>query len=185
MVEHTHNLSSCEAIVQDYITVWRELVDREQRYYTRLGSLENAITCAGMAEYPCGKRHIHQRLISGEALEKATQRLLQAKSQIAACTTFDALIELVDQVTADIKGYGELTVYDTAMRIGAYLKLEPDKIYLHTGTRDGAKALGLDGKRKTINVGELPEEFRQLKPHEIEDVLCIYKEGVGKVADGR
>ena len=36
---------------------------------------------------------------------------------------------------------GDLTVYDISTRIGAFLKLEPNRIYLHAGTRIGARAL--------------------------------------------
>ena len=45
---------------------------------------------------------------------------------------------------------GELTVYDVAHRIGAYLQLEPDVVYLHRGTRIGARYLGL---RLAVHVG--------------------------------
>jgi hypothetical protein len=74
---------------------------------------------------------------------------------------------------------GELMVYDTALRIGAFLKLEPVSVYLHAGTKTGAKALGLTvSGKKNINVTDLPKEFRKLKPHEIEDCLCIYKDNI-------
>ena len=74
-----------------------------------------------------------------------------------------------------ISGAGELYVYDTSLRIGAKSNLLPTKVYLHAGTRVGARALGLDGQAKTLEVSMLPPEFRQLEPHEIEDVLCIFK----------
>jgi hypothetical protein len=71
---------------------------------------------------------------------------------------------------------GELTVYDAALRIGTYreLKLEPKEIYLHAGTRKGAKTLGFKGRRRSIRLDELPKAFYRLKPYQIEDCLCIY-----------
>ena len=39
---------------------------------------------------------------------------------------------------------GELVVYDTALRIGARFGLEPEKVYVHRGTREGVRKLGLD-----------------------------------------
>jgi len=69
---------------------------------------------------------------------------------------------------------GELTVYDTALRIGAYLRIEPEKVFLHRGTRDGAKALGFKGGKRSIRLDELPKAFHGLKPYQIEDCLCIY-----------
>jgi hypothetical protein len=71
---------------------------------------------------------------------------------------------------------GSLTVYDTTLRIGARLALEPSKVYLHAGTLAGAKALGLDWRGGTIEMSQLPAELRTLAPREAEDVLCIYKD---------
>jgi len=71
---------------------------------------------------------------------------------------------------------GELTVYDVSLRVGARFGLAPAEVYLHRGTREGAVALGLNGRRNTIRVDELPVEFRVLQPRELEDLLCIYKE---------
>jgi hypothetical protein len=44
----------------------------------------------------------------------------------------------------NIKGFGELAVYDCSLRVGSYLNLLPDKIYLHAGTRKGAEALKMN-----------------------------------------
>jgi hypothetical protein len=67
-----------------------------------------------------------------------------------------------------------LTIYDTALRIGASLGLEPQSVYLHAGTRFGARRLGLDWRAETIPVSALPPPLRKLKPREIEDLLCIF-----------
>ena len=80
-----------------------------------------------------------------------------------------------------VGGLGELYVYDTALRIGAKLNLLPNKVYLHAGTRSGAEALGFDGKATVLNVSDLPRELQKLEPHEIEDVLCIFKADLKKV----
>jgi hypothetical protein len=66
-------------------------------------------------------------------------------------------------------------VYDTAVRIGAYLGLEPDRVYLHAGTRRGARALGLGAGREWLEIRELPVQFRRLNGRRLEDILCIYK----------
>jgi hypothetical protein len=54
------------------------------------------------------------------------------------------------------------------------LNILPEKVYLHSGTRCGAKNLGLNFKAKALEVDELPEEFKELQPYEIEDALCIF-----------
>ena len=63
----------------------------------------------------------------------------------------------------------------SASRIGAKLNLFPEKVYLHAGTRLGARSLGLPNVPR-LSVSEFPKEFRALKPHEIEDALCIFKD---------
>ena len=68
-----------------------------------------------------------------------------------------------------------MSVYDTAVRIGARLGVEPSKIYLHRGTRAGAAALKLNTKRRALDLDELPIDLRILTAREAEDVLCIYK----------
>src|SRR5215468_2342022 len=65
-------------------------------------------------------------------------------------------------------------VYDTALRIGAKLGVFPKEVYLHAGTRVGARKLGLDASKPTVKMSFLPTHLRTLRPHEVEDVLCIF-----------
>jgi hypothetical protein len=53
-------------------------------------------------------------------------------------------------------------------------------VYLHAGTRAGARALGLNWRATTLAVHDLPAELRVLAPHEIEDCLCIFKNNFEK-----
>jgi hypothetical protein len=76
-----------------------------------------------------------------------------------------------------VRGLGELYCYDTALRIGAKLELLPQMVFLHRGTRDGARALGhTDYRSANIDPHTLPRELHQLHPYEIEDFLCIFKD---------
>ena len=65
--------------------------------------------------------------------------------------------------------------YDTALRIGANLGVRPLRVYLHSGTRIGALALGFSGGESSIDRSSLPNVFRRLKSHELEGCLCIFK----------
>ena len=89
--------------------------------------------------------------------------------------SFGELHDAVDAAIGKFKGIGELTVYDIAVRIGAFLRLEPEVVYLHAGTRAGASTLGLGRGATVLRIDELPAPFRRLRPREIEDCLCIYK----------
>ena len=75
-------------------------------------------------------------------------------------------------------------MYDTALRIGAFLRLESDAVYLHCGVTTGAAHLGFARSRMRIEVGELPPSLRGLKPYQVEDILCIYKDALGRMKDG-
>jgi hypothetical protein len=109
-------------------------------------------------------------------LKESAARLVQEIPRLREATSFDELLRLVDDLIRPISGIGEMAVYDTAHRIGARFGLEPEKVYLHRDTREGAVALGFDGKRRAIEMHEFPDPIRQrLKPHEAEDLLCIYQ----------
>ena len=166
-------LQSVEAIVDDHITQHRTRTAREMKFYKIQPNLEQAIEVASLAKLPSGKRHPHQRRIPQAALQESKARL--SVVDFNKCASFDELYAVVERQIDDISGIGRLTVYDTAQRIGAYLGLEPDLIYLHAGTREGAKALGLDVRKHALTFQEMPEPFHRLRPYEIEDCLCLYK----------
>lgn len=107
------------------------------------------------------------------------RQLLAAQSKIAKAKDFEDLHQVVKALIKPIKGIGDLTVYDTALRIGAWLKIEPSKVYLHAGTRIGAKKLGLNVSHHSIEVNAFPRAFHKLKPREIEDALCHYRGEIG------
>jgi hypothetical protein len=65
-------------------------------------------------------------------------------------------------------------VYDIAHRHGAYFGKAPALVYLHAGTRAGARAFNATGD--TLDPKKLPAAFSRLEPAEIEDCLCIYKD---------
>jgi hypothetical protein len=110
------------------------------------------------------------------------RRLLEA--DVEACCDFDALHALVLRLIDPIPRIAELTVYDTSLRIGAKLGLYPRTVYLHRGSRDGARALGLDRHAPFLRVEELPQPFRRLEPFEVEDCLCIYKKFFSRTRAG-
>ena len=92
---------------------------------------------------------------------------------------------MIHEAISGLSGIGEVMVYDTAHRIGSYLGLEPEYVYLHAGTRVGAVALGFDRSAGWIEIADLPAAFRRLKPSEIEDCLCIYKKDIQRIQSRR
>lgn len=131
---------------------------------------------------PSGKRHPHQYRIPLSILREVERDLQAVSASLRSCATFDELFRLVQSEIGGICGVGELTIYDVTTRLGAYLGLEPERVYLHAGTKEGARYLGINTRRESFEPSELPCAFRKLRPREIEDCLCIYKRQLAKRA---
>lgn len=146
----------------------------ELDWFIRQPALRDAIENAALARNIMGKRYSHQRRIKKAAIKEAFSLLTGASERIRRSRNFAELFQMMNELLEDVPGIGELYIYDTSLRIGAKLNLYPKKVYLHAGTRRGARALGLKADT-SLNVPDLPSEFRCLLPYEIEDVLCIFK----------
>jgi hypothetical protein len=164
------------AIVRDYNSRHRERARREVRYYMIQRSLEDAIRESALSRLPSSKRHPHQRRIPLRVLQAAERRLQAIAGSLLAAESFAELHRLIERQIKPVQGIGDLAVYDIARRIGAYLGHEPETVYLHAGTREGARALNLEGN--AIDVSEFPVKLRNLSAAEIEDCLCIYKDAL-------
>ena len=169
-------LTSLSAIVKDYIRCHRKNAQMELGIFERYVSFGDVLEKAGSARTPNNKKYTHQQRISQGALKKATQCLNKSKAEINKCGSFEDLHEIIFSTTKNIAGIGPLYVYDTALRIGANLKIYPKIIYLHCGTMVGAKNLGLITRGKALCKEQLPKALQELQPNEIENLLCIYRD---------
>jgi hypothetical protein len=178
-------LKTLEDIIKHYINCRRDKARKELKRFHDQPSLVQAIKIAALAKDENDKRQKHQRRQPKTSLKQSARILIESASQIRSCRSFDKdLHPLVERRIGNkrIDRINELTVYDTALRIGAKRGLYPKLIYLHAGTRAGAEKLKLaldltyDDKSKSITKKELPDEFKVLKPYEIEDCLCIFKD---------
>jgi hypothetical protein len=168
------------AIVWHYKQKRRPRAQAELDSFRSEATLEAAVRRAALAMDSDGKRYSHQRRLKIEDLERAAARLSQRASVIANATNFAQLVDAVKTSVGHFAGLGKLYIYDTALRIGAKKGTLPTRIYLHAGTHDGARKLGIDIEgRKVLDRFELPAPLQELEPHEIEDVLCIYKTHFG------
>ncbi|MBA4804750.1 MAG: hypothetical protein H2038_08890 [Brevundimonas sp.] len=128
-----------------------------------------------------GKRHPHQRRLSTSALEAGTAALHAISDKLKNAPDFYELWKLVQSAYRPIYGLGELAVYDVAERLRYRLRLESAHlIYLHAGARVGARRLAGGRLKRESAWGilrhEVPAGVRHLCTHEIEDILCIYKD---------
>ena len=144
------------------------------RHYEQLKSIDDAIRDACLGAN--GKVHGHQRRVGRKVLTQASKVLLRHAAEIETADCFDELIECVHNRTGQIDRFGVLAVYDTSLRLGAFLDRWPEFVYLHAGTMKGAKKLGLDTTAGYLQMGELPKTLQSLEPFEVEDFLCIFKD---------
>ncbi len=163
-----------DEIVSDYIREYRDEARKETRFFEIQRRPSEAIRWAALCELPSGKRHPHQRRIPSALLEQVEARLQATGRSLAKAPDFAALHRRVEEQIGGIKGVGDLTVYDIADRIGAYFGKAPERVYLHAGTRIGARAFDIRGDLFDPKI--LPQPFSRLAPSEIEDCLCIYKD---------
>ena len=161
-------------LVGVYIQQYRGGVEGELALFWDM-TLDEAVEHAALARDGEGKRFSHQRRLTASNLSISFSRLRVRLPEIRQCSDFDELIGIVEGVARDIKGLGELYCYDTALRIGAHIGVRPKYVYLHRGTRVGARNLGLHARARCVVISDLPPELRRLAPHEIEDFLCIFK----------
>jgi hypothetical protein len=175
-------LNSFTEIVEDYRWGARLKAIEELEFFAKLPSLEEAIDAVADARKENGALFNHQRHLEPSTVEEVRRALQANREAIARVAGFDVLIALVERLIGGVRGAKEMYIYDAALRLGAYLKMLPTRVYLHSGTRIGAEGLGIAvAGREWIEMEELPPAFKVLTAYEAEDVLCSYKDDLARV----
>lgn len=162
--------------------------ERGVRRYQKMPSLEDAIHHAALAKPEKGNRESHQRRLKLRDLKRFEEKLQRMRHAVKRCRSFEELHEVVAK--QKVKGVGPLAIYDTAARIGAYLRCRPKKmVYLHAGARAGANVLGLKSEKGRIAMADLQSPLKKLRADDVENFLCIYKkwlecDRLPKMSDG-
>lgn len=162
---------------------------RERAHYAAEDTLENRIRKAGRSVGHEGKFCPHQWRIGRARLELVIeQRLLPAAGRLdrAAQQNFTSLHSTVCKVLNGFPRVGQLFYYDFSERFGGFYKTRPQVVYLHCGTRIGAKTLADKGYLKkiqddTLSISALPQELQRLTAADIESLLCIYCDEIGQL----
>jgi hypothetical protein len=148
-------------------------------FLRQVSTIDEAIAMAANSLFPSEKTgalviHSHQRLNGKAALCDAASALRQLRSEIVKARNFADLYNVVSAIKM-LPRLGALAVYDISERIGWFLKIFPDEVYLHAGVREGAAAIGLSVRSQTLPKARFPKSFQQLSPSAIETILCVYK----------
>lgn len=169
-----------DLIVEEYL---RDNVHRQaETEWWRAEGLSHELWLERIVEADLfGKRHPHQRRLGRNAIEHGKIALKPMIEKILIAPDFLELWFIVKKTFRPIYGLGELAVYDTADRMRHRLDLVSEHlIFLHAGARVGARRL-LGGRLPresgwAIQRWDVPQGLRHLPTHEIEDILCIYKD---------
>lgn len=184
-----------------YFSSHREFFQQYMKYYREQPSLDCLLKDATLGviriEQAGNKiyyiRHPHQEVftdrdgrrrgVSENIAQQVEHNLQDRIDDLMNCTNFSEIIKIVGE--CKVNGFGELSIYDTAVRIGAFIRIEPDEIYLHAGTREGIKQLEEKGylvegssKRRTIRRNEMPKEFEDMSADEIQHFTCYEKDNL-------
>lgn len=185
---------------------YREFFERYMEYYREKPSIISLLEDAtlGIIKVKQGEnniyyiRHPHQEVfVDNDGHERGIpkyiafqveQNLMFYRGVLRNCVNFSQIMDIVDK--CKVTGFGELSIFDTAVRIGAFLRIAPDRVYLHAGTRVGINALEEKGylqkgssKQKLIKINDFPEELRVLSADEIQHFVCVKKEQLKKNLD--
>lgn len=170
-----------EDIVEEYKDKCRPLRTKELEYFKG-----KSIKIASSGKYKDEKKHSHQKRLKESALENGSKILYANREQLKKCKDFDELHRTVKQLIDGNKdkdedenttGLGPLYIYDTSLRIASKLSIGPESVYLHAGALEGAKKLmGIIGDQEKLEINKFPKELQVLKAHEIENLLCLYKD---------
>lgn len=175
-------LKSFGDVITAYIRDYRD--DKRERlgFYRNLPSRQAVLGIVGSWKDKDGHCPSHQRRVPREAKAKAGRLIRSAR--LNGVRSFEALEVKVGSLIGRVRGIGPTTVYDVSLAIGAKFGLEPELIYLHAGTLDGARAIGLSVRGlRVLPMDAFPSAFRRLRPYEVEDCLCIYKHELRGIAE--
>jgi hypothetical protein len=162
--------------VNDYLAHFGTCYQSQTQWWgDRTLTWDAALERAWLSRFADGKMHPHQRRVSSklaEGLNLSRQDCQQAQQ----FKTFAELHHWIESVTAHVKGLGETTAYDVAQRLGMWLNLAPDLVYLHAGTAEGAAVFNLTGKTALLTA--FPPEIQKIGATHAENFLCIYKDNL-------
>ncbi len=99
-------------------------------------------------------------------------------------TKLDAIVRayigrIRPRAQAELDWFAHQPSLDSAIEKAALAVNSRGKRYSH---QRRARALGLNHSTATLEVSALPKEFRTLEAHELEDVLCIFKDELKNTA---
>ena len=166
---------SLATLVDEYLEEYGNSYDCEDRWWgEKTISWSEAVERAWESIMSNGKMNGHQCLVGKQKLDEGLQICLSHNRQPDSFNDFHDIYAWIESITKDVKGIGSLTTYDIARRLGTWLGMQPQKVYLHAGAMRGARKLGIQGHM--VSLDNFPSEIQKLGATHAENFLCIYKD---------
>jgi hypothetical protein len=162
-------------LVKDYLCHYADKYKSEERWWAESLTWEEALERAWNSCRENGKMHSHQCHVA-DKLPEGLRIALDANVQLDIFTDFHQLYIWVKSITTDVKGLGDTTTYDVAQRLGVWMKIQPELVYLHAGAAKSAKKLGIKGESVPLSI--FPDEIQRLGATHAERFLCKYKDQI-------
>ncbi|RYL29482.1 hypothetical protein [Acinetobacter piscicola] len=183
------NKQNLQQLIQHYQQQHRLIKLDELNQYVRskyVQSLDDVFNVLALGKDIHGKMYSHQRRLGFKLIKQFVTSLLDLKECIHQAKSFAELYQILDlhiqNNKNELHGVGKLCLYDSALRIGAYLGHFPEDVYVQSGSEVGAKKWGLRIENGKVDKKEFPKIIlQQLECYEIEDFLCIYKDQLNKL----
>ena len=167
--------STLATLVDEYSQQYGNFYYCEDRWWgEKTISWLQAVKRAWESIMPNGKMHGHQYRVGEQKLSEGLQICQSHNRQPDSFNDFHDIYCWIESITKDVKRIGSLTTYDVARRLGAWLDLKPQKVYLHAGAMRGARKLGIQGDM--VSLDNFPSEIQKLGATHAENFLCIYKD---------
>lgn len=138
-------------------------------------TLHDAISIAGNMQNHLGKLHPHQYRLEAGNMQNYAESLHTYENDLRAARSFDDIMVIAND--ARVHGIGDLAIYDTAVRVGSFLNIWPQRVYLHADARAGVGGLINNLSTSIITRDQLPDEFNNsdLSCYELEDIYVSIK----------
>jgi hypothetical protein len=162
--------------VNEYLDKWGDSYDCEDKWWgDKKLTWEAALERAWNSRLCNGKMHGHQRRVAHK-LSEGLRESLKPDIYHDNFNSFHDLYSWIELVASHVNGIGSTTTYDIARRLGVWIGLMPEVVYLHAGTAEGARKLGVIGKVAPLTA--FPKEIQELGATHAENFLCIYKDAI-------
>lgn len=155
---------------------------QELSYFSNKHNIDEAIREAVKAEKE-GTKFSHQYRVKKTAIQETYKNITEIIYGVQEAKTFEDIISSIRLYKA--KGYGRLACIDFGFRISSIKGIQPEVVYVQSGSYNGAKLLGLSICRDNygghyIKRDDIPEELQELDMIALENLLCWYAHEIGK-----